>query len=503
MNKFKQKFTSYLKGRDFSSNVTATMIIAAVVFVNIIIYTLTSTLGLYLYQPEKLDLSITDSSDGIFEDAINHGLTITVTFCMYEDELSVHSTGKFVYETAKKFAERYPTLFNFRFVNVITQLDSEGEFVDLSIYKYDGRGRENAILASSVIFECGNNYRVVTDAITGAGYADFFTLDSTYSPTSYNGEEAFASMSRWVLTDEHKVAFFTVGHGETASLHLYSALVYAGYYVEEINLRDSSLDEDKFLADAGLVVISNPTSDIERAVEGSTVPTEMERLEKYAENGGSFLVTLDPLARKMPVLTEFLGSYGMSIMTDAEGASLVVKDSYNAIPTDDFTVVVDYASGDVAQSVAANIQDSGNRVILRNCAPLRLTGGAEPMLVTSEYAVAHSGEDVYDREGSYAVAAHSVGSDGSRIFFIPSIFFTAADAMVSSGYSNKDFIMSLADEYYGMGDMPYGCRSVLYDDTTLENLTMSSVRLYVAIALIIPALLAALGAVVIIRRRNR
>lgn len=501
MNKFKQKFTSYLKGRDFPSNVTTTMIIAAVVFVNIIIYTLTSQLGLYLYQPEPLDLSITDSSDEIFESA--GGRKVTVTFCMYEDELSVHSTGKFVYETARGFAERYPELFELRYVNVITQLDSEGSFVDLSVYKYDGRGNENAILATSVIFECGSNYRVVTDAVTGAGFADFFTLDSSFSPTSYNGEETFSSMTRWVLTDEHKVAFFTVGHGETASLHLYKTLISAGYYVEEINLRDSSLDENKFLSDAGLVVISNPTTDLERAAEGSSVRTDIERLEAYAARGGKFLVTLDPLARKMPVLTSFLESYGMGLMTDGEGASLVVKDSYNAIPTDDFTVVVDYASGEVAQSVAANIKDSGNRVILRNCAPLKLTGSAEPMLVTSEHAVAHSGEDVYDREGSYAVAAHSIGEDGSRLFFIPSVFFTAADAMVSSGYSNKEFIMSLADEYYGMGDMPYGCRSVLYDDTTLENLTMSSVRLYVAVALTVPALLAALGAVVIIRRRNR
>ena len=501
MNKFKQKFTSYLKGRDFPSNVTTTMIIAAVVFVNIIIYTLTSQLGLYIYQPEPLDLSITDSSDEIFERAF--GKKVTVTFCMYEDDLDVHSTGKFVHVTAKNFAERYPDLFELRYVNVITQLDSEGEFVDLSVYKYDGRGKENAILSTSVIFECGSNYRVVTDAITGAGFADFFTLDSSYTPTSYNGEETFSAMTRWVLTDEHKVAFFTVGHGETASLHLYNALVHAGYYVEEINLRDSSLDENKFLSDAGLVVISNPTTDLERAAEGSSVHTDMERLEAYAARGGKFLVTLDPLARKMPELTSFLESYGMGVMTDADGASLVIKDSYNAIPTDDFTVVVDYASGEVAQSVAANIKDSGNRVILRNCAPLRLLGDAEPMLVTSEHAVAHSGEDVYDREGSYAVAAHSIGEDGSRLFFIPSVFFTAADAMVSSGYSNKEFITSLADEYYGMGDMPYGCRSILYDDTTLENLTMSSVRLYVAIALAIPALLAALGAVVIIKRRNR
>ena len=125
------------------------------------------------------------------------------------------------------------------------------------------------------------------------------------------------------------------------------------------------------------------------------------------------------------------------------------------------------------------------------------------MLVTSEHAVLYSGEDVYNRDGSYAVAAHAIAENGSRLFFMPSVFFTAADAMVSAGYANKDFILSLADEYYGMGDMPYGCRSVYYDSSTLENITMSSVRVYVAAALIIPAALAVLGTAVIIRRRNR
>ena len=502
MNKYKQKFTSYLKGREFPSNITTAMIISAVVLVNVIIYTLTSQLGLYIYKPETADLSISDASDEIFEAAINRGLHVTVTFCMYEDSLDAHTTGVYVHETAKRFAERYPTLIGLRYVNPITQLDSEGSFVDLSVYKYDGRGNENAILESSVIFECGSNYKVVTDAVTSAGYADFFTLDSSYTPTSYSGEVTFASMVRWVLTDEHKVAYFTVGHGETASIDLYKTLVYAGYYVEEINLRNTKLDVTKFLSDAGLVVISNPTTDFERAAEGSGVKTEMERLKAYAEAGGSFLVTLDPLARKMPNLNAFLADYGMAIATDADGASLVIKDSYNAIPTDDFTVVVEYATGESATSVAANIPGD-KRVILRNCAPIALSGNAEPMLVTSEHAVAYSGEDVYNRDGNYAVAAHAVADNGSRLFFMPSVFFTAADAMVSAGYSNKDFLLSLADEYYGMGDMPYGCRSVYYDSSTLENITMSSVRVYVAVALAIPAVLAVFGTAVIIRRRNR
>ena len=501
MNNFKQKFTSYLHGRNFPSTLMTVIVVALVVFVNIIVYTLTSFFGLYIYKPEEADLSITDASDEVFESSIRKGLSVTVTFCMYEDDVRAHTTGRFVHETALKFKERYGDFINLRYVNVVTQLDSDGNYVDLSVYRDNGRGEDNMIYGSSVIFECGSNYRVVTDMYTSAGYSDFFTLDSEGSATSYNGEEVFSSMVRWVLHDDHGVAYFTIGHGETASLNLYNLLVCAGYYVEEINLRSSDFNEEDFLGDADLVVISNPISDFER---GSGVRTEMERLASYAERGGAFLVTIDPLTKKLPVLNGFLMDYGMSLMTDADGATLIVKDSYNAITTDGFTVVTDYADNTVSRAIAANIaSEDKNRVILKNIAPLRLSGNAIPLLLTSESSVAYSGDEIADSNGSYTVAACSEAENGSKLFFIPSVYLMANDATVTNSYTNKDFLLSLADEYFGVGDMAYGCRSVLYDDTTLEGLKMSRANLYTAIALAIPTLIAAVGAVVLIRRKNR
>ena len=51
--------------------------------------------------------------------------------------------------------------------------------------------------------------------------------------------------------------------------------------------------------------------------------------------------------------------------------------------------------------------------------------------------------------------------------------------------------------------MPYGCKPVIYSSSTLENLTMGMARLYTAITLAIPLAIAAVGTVVIVRRRNR
>ena len=53
------------------------------------------------------------------------------------------------------------------------------------------------------------------------------------------------------------------------------------------------------------------------------------------------------------------------------------------------------------------------------------------------------------------------------------------------------------------GDMPYGCNSVIFDDGTLENLTMGQAKLYTVLLIAIPAVLAAVGIFVMIRRKNR
>lgn len=509
MNKFKQKLTSVLLGRNAASGALTAIIIAVVVFVNIIITLLTQLLGLYLYDAPKDDLSISNASDDLFYEAMALGHKVTVTFCMDRDELASHTTGKFVYETAREFEERYPDFIELEFVNVFTKLYydydnlfSEVRVFDSDLYSKDMRGNATIIDKTSVVFECGSNYRVLTDAVTGAGFADFFTLDSSYIATSYNGEEVFASMINWVLSDRHGVAYFTTGHGETADVTLYNALTCAGYYVDELDLK-----QDEVPADAELVVVSNPKNDFEAALEGPGVRSERERLLSYANRGGAFLVMLDPYSRRLPTLESFMLGYGISFTVDELGARQMVKDPDNAITTDGFTLVCEYSDSALASDMLAKTESYGGRVVIRDVAALTLTDGARPLLISSDTSVTESAGRTTDTAGSYTVAAYSSieNADGelSRMFVIPSIYLTAYDAMITNGYSNKNFVYSLFDVFYGKGNMPYGCKSILYDTATLENLTMGTARAYTAVLLFLPAAIAAAGAVVIIRRRNR
>lgn len=527
MKNMKQRFSGFLGGRNFASAVFVAIVIAAVVLVNVICTTLTEALGLYIYPQQMPDFTISDTFSEVFAEAEERGESITVTFCMEEEDLKLHSTGSYVYETAKKFKEKYGDFITLRYINLVTMYDGDGNDVseELKIYEKDMRGVKQSVAKSTVIFRSGDNYKVLTDYTSGVGFVDFFTLDSEGYVTSYRGEEVFASMMNWVLVDDHGVAYFTVGHGETANQPLYTALTCAGYYVDTINLRDrrilsdSSSGEAKKLSvsemmekldEADLILISNPTSDFERAAEGSGVTAELDLLDYYAEGGGSFFVTVDPYSpeAKMKNFFGFLRDFGIEMFDYEDGDRVVrqtVQDLSNGLPTDSFTLVTEFGEDEKAQQMKNLLGDS--RVILRDVSPLKLSGKAVPLLVTSEDSKCYAGGEVTDTSGGYAVAAYSemLSQTGktAELFFIPSVYLTATDAMVTNGYGNKDFVYALFDVLYGMDDMPYGTNSIVYDDTVLENLTMGTAKGITAVLLAIPCVIAIAGAVVLIRRKNR
>ena len=505
---FKQRLDRYIKGREFPTTLLTVAVITLVVFINLVITSLSSIVPLYLYTPEEDDLSISSASDMLFKSYIDKGIKVNVTFCSYEDVVSNHATGKFVYQTAKEFEKRYPGFINLRFINAITQLDSEGKSVsdELKVYLDGGN---NSINDTSVIFSTDTSFRVLTD-YTGTGYVDFYTLDSSYSITSYNGEEMFASSVLWTLNENHGTAYMTVGHGESANGTLFNILTAAGYKVKEINLRKSDVPDD-----AELLIISNPISDFERGAVGSTVITEYDRLSSYRNRGGSFMVMLDPTAKPLNVLEGFVLEFGISVRKNETGETMMVKDSDNAITTDGFTLVANYSDSDIAKEMKNVITlrsgDDDGRVILRNMSALTLTSKAHlevsPLLVASSSAVLEAGGETVDREGGYTIAALSVYkndlSDSARMIVMSDGMMTADDAVNTDGYSNKDFLYSLFDKFFGKGDMPYGCRSISYNQSTLEDLTMGQARIYAFILISIPIALAAFGVVVLVRRKNR
>ena len=555
MNKFFSKIGRAVTGRKGIGNTMTVAIIIAVIMLNILAYTVTSLFGLYAYAEDDEVYQISGNTDEIFTAALNAGKKVTITFCYVEDTLKNHDTGKFVLETARQFKERYPDFIELKFINLLTKMDGNGNIVDFrkysnvvcsqvadqitgkkcnTVHRFVDIDQDNPICTacgseldlkndvvydfnqSSIIFETGSgssyNYRVLTDNYTSAGFVDFYTLNSSGNIVSYNGEEVMAAMISWVLNANHKTVYLTQNHGETADVAFSNLLTCSGYYVEVINLR-----RDEIPADAGMIIISNPTTDFERAVEGATVRGEIEKLDDYLSSGGKVYVAFDPYVKRLPNLETFLKNWGIEIsgraIDDGYFVRDIVRESSMAITPDGYSFIATYASGTTANEIYGKLQAYGtDRVLMSNVARLKLlsdnekSASVDQILVAGQSASTYAGNDMTDSEGNYTVAAaatKTVGDKEATLFVIPTAYITATDAFISESYSNKDFLFSVLEVLFGANPAPYGCSQMLYDTQMLENLTMGNARIYTALILAIPFTLAVVGTVILVKRKNR
>lgn len=189
----------------------------------------------------------------------------------------------------------------------------------------------------------------------------------------------------------------------------------------------------------------------------------------------------------------------------------MIRESSQAIMLDGFTFVSGFADSDVgaamSDAVSKHADGKDIKVILRDASALELSENAKPILVSSGSARLEAGGSIVSDEGGYTVAAASEykteNGGVTKIFVVPSVYLAVSDSLITNGYSNKDFIYSIFDVFFGAENMPYGCNVVVYSSQILENLTMGTARLYTVLVMAIPAAIAVVGAVVIIRRKNR
>ena len=511
MKSIKSRIDGFLENRSQTGSAFTALLIAAVLVVNIILCFLTQSFGWYFYQAKyQEDFTISGKSDELLSEAKEAGRKVTVTFLMERDALREHSTGSFVIDTFEQFEERYGDFITLRFVNTLTKLDQDGKRVDLEKYKTDMKGNEVGLSRTAVIFESDTgSHRTLSNVQGGVGFVDFFTFDSTGEVVSFNGETVISSMISWVLVDEHKTVYLTANHAEENNANFTTLLASSGYYINSINLQDSDGPSD-----AAMVIISNPKNDFERAKAGSGIKTEIERLEDYVKRGGNLYISLDPYVKRLDNLEDFIMQFGIelsgAVAPSGSQERHIVRDAENAVTLDGYTLLAEYATGGVADAIRATVEKySAGNIILRDAAALKLDSakGARAILKSSQSSELTLGGDFADGAGGYTIAAYSSydAGDGKTagIFVIPSVYASASDALTSNSYANRDFLYSLFEHVFGAKNLPYGANSVIYVDDVLRNLTMGTARLYSALLLAIPAVLAVVGGAIIIRRKNR
>ncbi len=460
------------------------LVVALVYLLNVIVLLFANRFGWYFYTTEQYDLSLGTAADTLFSEIDTSRGKVKVLFCDVEENAKTNKQTDFIYETATALAERYPALIELDFVNLWLEPNKVASYLE------NEAGDPITLLSTDVIIDYQGEHLVCPAS-------SFFTLDSEDYVTAYNGEEVFVSNILWVTADEHPTAYFTSNHGESMPTPLYYALVRAGFRVDRLDLASV----ERVPEDAGLVLISSPLYDFQRAAEGAAFVAELTKLENYLASGGKLFVSLEPnYLDRTPKLLAFLAEYGLAV---SDG---VLIDENNALPgSGGYSLIANYADTGLSASLAERV-GRDRRTVLSYAAPLLTYEGeratAEPILYSPAGAVVKLRDGELADGGNRPLLALSSLSEGEgKILLCGSSYLAATDILNGEGYGNKQLLYLLLSEL-GAPGAPPGIDAVTIDRSAIEDLSLGEVRVYTALAVIVLPLALLTGGLILCRRRK-
>lgn len=462
------------------------VVLALAYLLNVIVLLLANHFGWYFYTAPQYDLSVGTAASALFEEIDTTGGKVQILFCDVEENVKTNKQTDFVYQTANNLKAQYPDLIELSYVNLWLEPQKVAPYLERE------DGTTVTLDKTDVIIDYQGEHLVCSAS-------SFYTLDSQDYVVAYNGEEVFVSNILWVTEKEHPTAYFTANHGESMPSPLYYALVRAGYRIDRIDLASV----ERVPEDAGLVVISSPLYDFQRAAEGAAFESELDKLESYVGAGGKLFVTLDPTyLDKTPKLQSFLNAYGFSV---SDG---VLIDENNALPgSGGYSLIASYGKSGLSAALAEKV-GADRRTVLSYAAPITTfdgeKGSAESLLYSSSSATLklRSGEHVSGADRALLAIAEVNGGEG-KILLCGSSYLAASDRMVGEGYGNKALVYALLSEL-GASRVPIGIEAVAVDRSAIEDLSLGEARTYTALSVaLFPIALLALGLFYCRRRTAR
>ena len=466
------------------------LVLAALLFANLVITALCDHFSLYFYTGEHYEHHIGPAANDLFP-AGSEGDDVSILFCMAEEKLTSDPIYSLVYNTARQLAEVLPFL-SVKHENIYLNPGAVKPYRTVT----DSLGNETqvAITEESVIFVSNGRHR--TERLES-----FFVLDKNRAVTAYNGEEVMLACISNVRSANRPLAAYTTSHGENfAEMQgFYTLLLAAGYGITVLS------PEEDIPAEVSLVVISNPRYDFDRAAPQNPNPEELDRLDAFLKRGGTLYVSLDPYSKgDLTHLRAFLASYGLSAGTD------IIRDAENSLTRDGYTLVTDRGSGETAGTVFRRVSSyTSARAIVREASRIKFSEvsgwKSEPILLSSSTAVTYKNGAVLESGGSFPVLAlsRSEKPGGGAVLLSSSVYFLADDVLYSGIYSNRTVALALLSEL-GAQHVAVGCTILPVNSTRLEDLTMRTARLYCTLlAGVIPIGVALAGTCILIRRRRR
>ncbi len=469
--------------------------IAALIVFNAIFSSLAAKFGWYIDMTEEAVFTLSEESKSYLADIKDE---VKIYFASEPDELMADGSLRYVYNTANQLETEFP--------NIKVECRDVVKHPDFFEKFYVSKGTE--ITYDTVIVESGEESAIYK------GLA-FFTRNEEGKIWGYNGEYRFVSAIMQVTQSETPVAYFTTGHSEdVAGAEALADLLYdCGFDVRQIDLTKDEIDDD-----ARILVIFNPKYDFHGVEVESEKANEINKIDSFLDGLGGLMVFEDAeYAKDLTNLNEFLEEWGISYRSDVQ-----IKDRGNSMSVDGYSILTKYASSDTfGSTVYDDLEnfDSMPKSIIRSAMPIEIkrdiiesmsgVRGVYSMLGTYDTA------ELIDRKtqdsvgtGEYDLVTISlenrvIDNDYyySYVMAAGSPSFANADYLISNSYGNSDIIMSTLD-FIGQDGILADLDVKPFDNTSSSATTEQAASLSVKLTLILPAIIAVVGVVVVIRRKH-
>ena len=469
------------------SMVLVAIVIAAAIFVNLIVEALPSKLT-------KIDLSGSDIYR-ISEDskALVDGLSTDITVYLVSTEETRNAQ-------LNTFLENYASLSKHIKLKYV---DPEADPAFVSQY---GITAENSLVVISPlryeVIPYGDIYQY-SETILNEYYYKYYmygyAIEDVCTPDIFDADNQLTSAIDYVTTEKLPTVYLLTGHGESAlTTTVTDVIVYNNIGLSELTILGGDIPDD-----ASVIVINNPGSDL--------VAEEVEKLTSFIDNGGNVILVTDPAnydtesMKNVTLLAEHCGLTAHDGIVLEEDTGYYSRNQYTTLPRLQESIVTStienptsyFAAMNRAHAIVEDEDYEGGNMI----SPILLTSETAYVIGEEEEVRARKDGDV---TGQFYLGAVSTDfNSNGRLIWYSSSFINDDTSMSYVNYNN---LVVFSNSVTVVCEKPATITidSVAINQTATLTLTETDVMIWtVILQYVIPLAILIPGIVIWIKRRRR
>ena len=350
--------------------------------------------------------------------------------------------------------------------------------------------QDENLTENSIIVKSGDKHKIIS-------VQDIFDIQRSYYGSAITGskaEQELTSAILYVTSDNQTKIAFLKGYGEQDSTAFQELLKKNNFAISEISLLNEEIPDDVTLA----IIFGS-----ERDFDASSV----EKIEKYLASGERGLIyAINPNQADSPNLNAFLEKNHVRIKS-----GLIYETDMQNVVSSPFEAVNEY----VDSEYSSELKNTEIPVLMAICRPLEILNNESVKTLlqfSSTAGVLPKGADKnFDFAANVSGPIPSVvistldaeGEKKSNIAVISSYGALTQDYLASNALNNSAYFVNMVNKMSGREDagVMIESKSMGGDELGISKATTDMVG--IAVAVILPLVVLAVGVFMFLRRKNK